>query len=76
MKTDAMTDVELLQAAIKKSGLSARQYAMQRLTRNERTIRRWLTGQTPIPKVVIPFLKEELLTQAEIQFEDVPVGSK
>ena len=67
------TDVEWLQAAIQKSGLSARQYAMQRLTRNERTIRRWLTGQTPIPKVVLPFLRSEAgeLSKPEIKIVDV-----
>ena len=67
-------EVALLKAAIKKSGMSARKYAVVRLTRNERTIRRWLTGETPIPRVVIPFLQSELSEQASILFEDVPVG--
>ena len=67
-------NVELLKRAIKKSGMSARQYAVVRLTRNERTIRRWLEGKTPIPKVVIPFLKEETKPAAPVvQIEDVDV---
>ena len=55
-----MTDIQLLEAAIAKSGLSDRQYASKVLTRNERTIRRWLAGDTPIPKTVVTFLQHEL----------------
>jgi len=48
----------LLERAIAASGLSARQYAMQVLIRDERTIRRWLAGDSPIPDVVVTFLEE------------------
>lgn len=50
--------VTLLRDAIEASGLSARQYAMQVLLRDERTVRRWLAGDSPIPQVVV----ERLLT--------------
>jgi len=49
----------LLERAIAASGLSARQYAMQVLIRDERTIRRWLAGDSPIPDVVVAFFEEQ-----------------
>ena len=45
-------DIELLKRAIAKSGLSARRFAVEVLTRDERTIRRWLDGDRPVPRVV------------------------
>jgi hypothetical protein len=45
-------DIDLLKRAIAKSGLSARRFAVEILTRDERTIRRWLDGDRPIPRVV------------------------
>ena len=54
-----MSDVELLARVIAASGLSARQYAVQVLLREERTIRRWLSGASPIPQVVLDFLNKE-----------------
>lgn len=39
-----MTDADKLRRVIERSGLSARQFAMQVLLRDERTIRRWLAG--------------------------------
>ena len=57
-----MTDIELLRAAIDASGLSARRFAMDILVRDERTVRRWLVGYSPIPKVVR--VKLEALTAA------------
>lgn len=52
-----MTDRDLLQKAIEASGLSARRFATEVLTRDERTIRRWLAGDSPIPKAVVEFLE-------------------
>lgn len=49
--------VELLRAAIARSGLSARAYATEVLLRDERTVRRWLAGDSPIPEPVVSFLK-------------------
>ena len=54
-----MTDAELIQAAIKASGLSARKYAEMVLLRDERTVRRWVAGKSPMPKIV----RETLLAQ-------------
>ena len=54
-----VTDSELIQAAIKASGLSARKYAELVLLRDERTVRRWVSGESPIPKIV----REMLLAQ-------------
>jgi hypothetical protein len=48
-----MTDRELLEAAIDASGLSARRFAVDVLLRDERTVRRWLAGDSPIPEVVL-----------------------
>jgi hypothetical protein len=41
------------------SGLSARRYAVEVLLRNERTIRRWLAGDSPIPARVVAFLQRQ-----------------
>lgn len=42
-----------LEAAIARSGLSARAFARHVLTRDERTVRRWLSGESPIPREVL-----------------------
>lgn len=55
-----MTNRELLQRALDRSGLSARAFARDTLWRDERTLRRWLSGESPIPKVVADRLREEL----------------
>ena len=45
--------VKLLRDAIKASGLSARRFATEApLPRDERTVRRWLAGDSPIPAIV------------------------
>jgi hypothetical protein len=49
-----------LRRAIDRSGLSARQFAMQVLVRDERTIRRWLVRDAPIPEQVRQFLSAYL----------------
>lgn len=49
--------LSLLRNAIARSGLSARQFAKQVLLRDERTVRRWIAGDSPIPTVVVEFLK-------------------
>jgi hypothetical protein len=48
--------VELLRKRINESGLSARKFAETVLIREERTIRRWLKEESPIPKMVLDFL--------------------
>lgn len=52
-----MKDAELLEKAIAASGFSARQFATVVLLRDERTIRRWLAGDSPIPVVVREYLE-------------------
>jgi hypothetical protein len=52
-----MTPADLLRKAIERSGLSARAFARDVLLRDERTVRRWLAGDSPIPEPVINFLK-------------------
>lgn len=52
-----MTDRELLARVIEDSGMPARQYAVQVLLRDERTVRRWLSGDSPIPQPVLDFLR-------------------
>lgn len=52
-----MTDaIKLLRRTIKASGLSNRRFAEEILSRDERTIRRWLSGETAIPQIVVKFL--------------------
>ena len=55
MKTRVM-QIDLLQQCIEASGLSARRFAVEVLLRDERTIRRWLSGDSPIPRVVLDWL--------------------
>ena len=47
---------DLLRSRIEASGLSARRFALEVLLREDRTIRRWLDGKSPIPKVVLAWL--------------------
>ena len=51
-------DQELILAAIQTSGLSARRFARSIMGRDERTIRRWVGGQSPIPKAARAFLRQ------------------
>jgi hypothetical protein len=55
-----VTDADLLRAAIERSGMSARAFAVRVLLRDERTVRRWLAGESPIPAVVRDRLREML----------------
>ncbi len=52
-----MTNRDLLRLAIDASGLSARKWAEDVAWRDERTIRRWLSGDSPIPQIVVAKLK-------------------
>jgi hypothetical protein len=49
---EKFTDAELVQAAIAKSGLPARVFARVCLLRDERTVRRWIAGDAPMPVIV------------------------
>lgn len=55
-----MTDREMLAKAIEASGLSARRFAAEVLLRDERTIRRWLAEDSPIPATVVKWLRESV----------------
>ena len=57
--------IRLLRRAIKESGLSARKYATVILTRDERTVRRWLAGDTAIPRAVVERLTSEAASRKE-----------
>jgi hypothetical protein len=50
----------LLRDAIRLSGLSTRSFAETVLVRDERTVRRWIAGEAPIPDVVTRFLNRYL----------------
>lgn len=52
--------IQILRDAIKASGLSARRFAVEVMIRDERTVRRWLAGDSPIPRVVLDRLIEEM----------------
>lgn len=56
-----MSDSEKLRAVIEASGLSARRFADEVLLRDERTVRRWLAGDSPIPEPVAVRLDAWLL---------------
>lgn len=51
--------VELLRRAIEASGLSNRKFATTVLMRSERTVRRWLAGDAPIPQAVLKWLVDQ-----------------
>lgn len=54
---DRSVGVDLLKQRIGESGLSARRFALEVLRRDERTIRRWLASDSPIPRPVLDFLE-------------------
>jgi hypothetical protein len=56
MTLDQATALRLLREAIRQSGMSASRYARRVLIRNDRTVRRWLAGESPIPDAVRAFL--------------------
>ena len=58
-KTQAES-IDLLSERIDESGLSSRQFARRVLLREALTVRRWLSGERPIPKLV-----QEWLVQPE-----------
>ena len=66
---DDLYDVRLLKASIERSGLPARVYAVKVLMRNERTVRRWLAGDSTIPMAVVRKLHAE---QEAFDAERVP----
>jgi hypothetical protein len=45
-----MDDIALLNRAIALSGKSARRFAVEDLSRDERTIRRWIAGDRKLPR--------------------------
>ena len=47
----------LLRRRIDESGLSRRRFAVDLLIRQERTVRRWVSGESPIPHVVQDWLQ-------------------
>lgn len=60
MTTADADPVALLRTAIARSGLSARAFAVTVLARDERTIRRWLANDRPMPVPVVRFLTQYL----------------
>ena len=64
-----MTDRELLRAAITASGLSARKFAKTVVVVgvNERTVRRWLAGDSPLPQAVRKKLEMDLPKKLEME---------
>ncbi len=53
---ESSTDRGLLRLQIRRSGLSQARFAVEVLRRNERTVRRWISGESPMPKEVLDFL--------------------
>jgi hypothetical protein len=49
--------VRLLARAIEQSGLTQRDFAIAVLVRDPRTVRRWLTGDRPMPTLVVHYLE-------------------
>ena len=50
--------IQLLRDRIEDSGLSVRRFALEILLREDRTVRRWLAGDSPIPRVVLEWLEQ------------------
>ena len=50
--------IELLNKRIGESGLSTTRFAIEIVQRDPRTVRRWLSGDSPIPAVVLDWLVE------------------
>lgn len=48
---------DLLRKVIESSGLSARRWAEDVAWRDERTVRRWINGDSPIPEIVVQKLR-------------------
>lgn len=59
-----MTDRELLDRAIKASGLSVNQYAATVLVRDARTVRRWLSGEQALPLAIRRWLESQVEERA------------
>ena len=55
-ETEVTDYIARLREAVRASGLSASAYARTILTRDPRTLRRWLAGDSPIPQAVVQFL--------------------
>ena len=55
-----VTDPELISAAIEASALPARRFASRLMGRDERTIRRWATGEIAIPPAARAWLERWL----------------
>ena len=58
-----MTDAELIREAIRLSGLTVTAFAFQVMSREDRTVRRWLAGQA-IPKAARAFLEADVAEHA------------
>jgi hypothetical protein len=61
---DDASTVAQLRTLIERSGLSASAFARDVLIREPRTIRRWLAGDSPIPTVVVAWVKRRLTRDA------------
>lgn len=48
--------IELLKRRITEAGMTSSDFATKVLLRDGRTIRRWLSGESPIPHAVMDFL--------------------
>lgn len=49
--------IQLLEQRIVESGLTVRQFALEVVLREPRTVGRWLDGTSPIPDVVVRWLE-------------------
>ena len=45
-------DRKILEARISEAGISAKKFASEVLKRDERTLRRWRSGESPLPDLV------------------------
>jgi hypothetical protein len=55
---DELTDREILEAALKKTGLSISAFAEYHMVRDARQVSRWLSGEQDIPPVAIRRMKQ------------------
>ena len=58
MQANRDPDRDILEARITESGISAKKFADLVLKRDERTLRRWRAGESPMPDPVRRFIRD------------------
>ena len=65
-----------LTTLIKRSGLTVEEFAELVLARHERTVRRWMVGDSPIPKVVCRWIMRQPEVEREADHVSTLIGRR